>query len=212
MPWKTQTPPAGRGEALVRLLCLRPRAFTLIELLIVVAIIAILAAIAVPNFMEAQVRSKVSRVQNDMRTTALGLEAYCVDNGRYPPMADKDGYVGWTERLKPLTSPVAYVPGYSVFQDIFNNDYTSRWNQTAYLNLGLVFAYREKRSLLESPGAGLVDRIWHDPDSILFGCTWQLISYGPDREMDSNNDWDINSLYDATNGTKSHGDINRFGP
>ena len=195
----------------MRLLCLRPRAFTLIELLIVVAIIAILAAIAVPNFMEAQVRSKVSRVQNDMRTTALGLEAYCVDNGRYPPMADKNGYVGWTERLKLLTSPVAYVSNYSVFQDIFNNDYTSRYNQTAYLNLGLVFLYREKRSMLDSPDANLVDSIWHDPESVLFGRIWQLISYGPDRDL-SYTPPDINTLYDPTNGTKSHGDINRFGP
>jgi prepilin-type N-terminal cleavage/methylation domain-containing protein len=47
-------------------------AFTLIELLIVVAIIAILAAIAVPNFLEAQVRSKVSRAKADMRSIATG--------------------------------------------------------------------------------------------------------------------------------------------
>ena len=63
----------------------RRKAFTLIELLIVVAIIAILAAIAVPNFLEAQVRAKVSRVKNDMRTGATGLEAYAVDYGKYIP-------------------------------------------------------------------------------------------------------------------------------
>ena len=58
--------------------------FTLIELLIVVAIIAILAAIAVPNFLEAQVRAKVSRTKNDMRTYATALESYRVDNNAYP--------------------------------------------------------------------------------------------------------------------------------
>ena len=60
------------------------KAFTLIELLIVVAIIAILAAIAVPNFLEAQVRSKVSRARADMRSMATGVESYYVDNNQYP--------------------------------------------------------------------------------------------------------------------------------
>lgn len=59
--------------------------FTLIELLIVVAIIAILAAIAVPNFLEAQVRAKVSRAKSDLRTIATAMESYGVDHNVAPP-------------------------------------------------------------------------------------------------------------------------------
>lgn len=58
--------------------------FTLIELLIVVAIIAILAAIAVPNFLEAQVRAKVSRAKSDLRSLATGIESYAVDHNTPP--------------------------------------------------------------------------------------------------------------------------------
>lgn len=67
--------------------------FTLIELLIVVAIIAILAAIAVPNFLEAQIRSKVSRVKADLYDLALAIESYSVDNNTYPFYCNiLDGY------------------------------------------------------------------------------------------------------------------------
>jgi prepilin-type N-terminal cleavage/methylation domain-containing protein len=66
----------------------RRKAFTLIELLIVVAIIAILAAIAVPNFLEAQTRAKVSRAEADMRTLSTGLEAFRIDHNEYPEGTD----------------------------------------------------------------------------------------------------------------------------
>src|SRR5258705_1906491 len=70
--------------------------FTLIELLIVVAIIAILAAIAVPNFLQAQTRAKVSRTLADMRTVGMALEAYRVDNRSYPiPDRASDRSLKW---------------------------------------------------------------------------------------------------------------------
>jgi prepilin-type N-terminal cleavage/methylation domain-containing protein len=100
---------------------LNSRGFTLIELLIVVAIIAILAAIAVPNFLEAQVRSKVSRVQTDLRTLATALESYKVDYNRYPadyvltPPNSGDGQL-ISEGFPPprLSSPVAYLSSASL--------------------------------------------------------------------------------------------------
>ena len=108
------------------------KGFTLIELLIVVAIIAILAAIAVPNFLEAQVRSKVSRVKADQRSIATAVEAYYVDNNEYPaaktgnnashggvPTATSAQEVytfavktATQNNLMTMTTPIAYITSY----------------------------------------------------------------------------------------------------
>lgn len=81
-------------------------AFTLIELLVVVAVISILAAIAVPNFLAAQMRAKVSRAQADMRSIRTALEAYAVDENTYPLLA---GGLGLPGALLQLTKPRAYI-------------------------------------------------------------------------------------------------------
>jgi type II secretion system protein G len=65
--------------------------FTLIELLIVIAIIGILAAIAIPNLLNAVQRGKQKRTMSDMRALATAIEAYAVDNNSYPPASCPTG-------------------------------------------------------------------------------------------------------------------------
>jgi type IV pilus assembly protein PilA len=60
------------------------KGFTLIELLVVVAIIAILAAIAIPQFASYRTKSYNSAAQSDLRNIKTALEAYFADNQKYP--------------------------------------------------------------------------------------------------------------------------------
>ncbi|MDI6782645.1 MAG: prepilin-type N-terminal cleavage/methylation domain-containing protein [bacterium] len=84
------------------------KGFTLIELLIVVAIIAILAAIAIPNFLAAQTRAKVTRVKGEMRTVTTAIEAYKVDENVYPfDFGTPGGYPYYLNKC--LTTPIAYI-------------------------------------------------------------------------------------------------------
>jgi type II secretion system protein G len=63
---------------------LKKEGFTLIELLIVVAIIGIIAAIAIPNLLNAIQRGKQKRTMADMRAVGTAVESYAVDNNKYP--------------------------------------------------------------------------------------------------------------------------------
>ena len=86
----------------------RTKAFTLIELLIVVAIIGILAAIAVPNFLNAQIRAKYSRCLSDMKACQTALEMYAIDKGKVPPNSLGGAGNEWG-LSKVLTTPIAYM-------------------------------------------------------------------------------------------------------
>jgi len=89
----------------------KPKGFTLIELLIVVAIVLILIAIALPNFVNSLTRAKVARVMSDMRTVATGLEAYQTDYLDYPTGfgLTTDPTDRWRFGLWLLSTPIPYV-------------------------------------------------------------------------------------------------------
>lgn len=68
------------------------KGFTLIELMIVIAIIAILAAILIPNFLHARAESQTAACEGNEKQIATALEEYAVDNsGQYPPVGSVSG-------------------------------------------------------------------------------------------------------------------------
>lgn len=156
------------------------RGFTLIELLIVVAIIAILAAIAVPNFLEAQVRAKVSRARNDMRSLATGLESYYIDNNTYPAMT--------------LTANQSPDFGFYTTPPTANFGRTFRLRQTPSANLlTLTTPIAYLTSYFADPFAsvrGTTFRYFTD------GAGWILGSWGPDNDQATGGDlgWAEGSL------------------
>ncbi len=188
------------------------------------AIIAILAAIAVPNFLEAQMRAKVGRIKSDLRTVAVGIQSYQVDHNQPPPSNYTSGlgFAHWWVWLKMgnveggagmfLTTPIAYLTTLPL--DIFNPSLNgARDNGMVPVDfIGFNYFYFGK----EEDGKHLVscchgfhpandpvaselygDRIYH----------WSIFSPGPDLAWYLSNK---SMIYDPTNGTVSAGDIGYF--
>lgn len=181
------------------------KAFTLIELLIVVAIIAILAAIAVPNFLEAQTRAKVSRAEADLRSLATAVESYRIDNNRYMPFnRPVRGLVG-EQQIHLVTTPIAYMT--AVPLDGFQSSKPQ---------------LRTNPSKNYSDFSGPYPRYYPYINGVTFALGgaegWSVRVMGPDLDFDligdpADNDTSIpvNGKYDPTNGTISNGDILRAG-
>ncbi|MEQ8822303.1 MAG: prepilin-type N-terminal cleavage/methylation domain-containing protein [Sumerlaeia bacterium] len=210
------------------------KAFTLIELLIVVAIIAILAAIAVPNFLEAQVRSKVSRAKADMRAIATAIESYAVDNNKYHPgTSNVSGTIAFAtttvpgvdqpvgnqvnpriERFSWITTPVAYIT--SIPSDPFApsiNELATDPNK-AFPTFTYWDAPFTDNTKVNGFGGQTPEDLWRDmPNELPSRNTWSLLSFAPDGDFEpaelfrAGSGQVAFSLYDPTNGTISDGDV-----
>jgi len=189
------------------------KGFTLIELLIVVAIIAILAAIAVPNFLEAQVRSKVSRVHSDLRSLANALEAYNLDNDSYIPMNWGGVQQSRYTRLARLTTPITYIT--TVLEDpFFMNEPTRGTVHPTGRNDHKAYAYWDP-VYADAAKASATGSFRYLPEERMILGRWALFGCGPDRDYEPAGELGGSgplNWYDPTNGTVSDGDIYRFGP
>jgi prepilin-type N-terminal cleavage/methylation domain-containing protein len=200
--------------------------FTLIELLIVVAIIAILAAIAVPNFLEAQTRAKVSRVMADLRTLGVAIESYAVDHNKVPvdynASASYDpalpgvavqpsgicnpGYVKSNVLHEGLTTPISYISD-CWLRDPFVSKYAN-YNSIHFDEQ--VYSYNALVDKLQ--GRPLLTTYITNKYREYYG-DYRLGSIGPDNAWSSG---DVppafvtihgSRIYDPTNGTNSFGNI-----
>ncbi len=190
--------------------------FTLIELLIVVAIIGILAAIAVPNFLNAQIRAKIAKTEGEMQSFVTACEMYRVDHGRYFPHAgfpDSVIHVPWQNKY--LTTPIAYFSSQprDLFQDLPEPDSTA-WN--------LTFGMYHLENIYHSDGSfyasGAMDprlRVPNNPADVARALagrphSYELWSVGPNHVLDYNvSGSGIQGFiyYRSSNGTTSTGDI-----
>ncbi len=175
-------------------------AFTLIELLIVVAIIGILAAIAVPNFLNAQVRAKVARVRAEMKTCATALESYRLDQNYYPFYLNSKDRAPEPHFLPyRLTTPVAYLG--SLFDEIF-----PARNAPEGIPAQHEFHYFNRRQspfkVLEASEGYFQREAGRGPQY-----EWFVSSHGPDT-LDN----ELQAPYVSSNGLNSLGDIALFGP
>lgn len=178
------------------------RAFTLIELLIVVAIIGILAAIAVPNFLNAQTRAKVSRALADMRNLKVAIDSYRIDTNMYPtaranPRTGETGQIALRRRFYVLTTPISYMS--SIPSDPF-------WSQLSEKDPAFfdTYDYFDDYCCVnyDNSESGSCNR----------GYSYRLASAGPDHYMcwgnpNAGDGTHTGIDYDMTNGLVSDGDI-----
>lgn len=176
--------------------------FTLIELLIVIAIILILIAIALPNFLEAQVRARVTKAKGELRSIGIALDSYFLDWDVYPEESEANvNGTGEGLGLLKLVSPIKYIA--AIPEDPFGQFDTERQSESSFI-------------LYESGGmeVGILQASSYRNCSECL-ITWGMWSKGPDRAQridgEDTHFAQRTHNYAPTNGTDSRGSIYYWG-
>jgi prepilin-type N-terminal cleavage/methylation domain-containing protein len=186
------------------------RGFTLIELLIVIAIILILISIALPNFLEAQLRARIVRANAGMKALATALDSYHADSNRLPATFGPFS-PSLLKRLIPLTTPIPYLK--ELPRDPFQPLEKPYWDASTYVNAS---DPRENWDTfyLYNRGDGDVGST-HGGGNAESRAAWSLTSAGPDKTIlfpyfyysARFSDNPQRFMYSPTNGSKSDGEM-----
>lgn len=181
------------------------RAFTLLEVLIVIGILLILAGIATENYLAASIRAKVARVKTDHRALMTGIEAYRIDHNHPPRMAHRrfgdasfDSIAGVTVSgvmSRALSTPTAYVTQAYLFDPFMTKRVDAPLDERLY-TYQVIPLYVEWNP--EST-------FW--PAALQFYGDWRLGSVGPDQSFDHLFANSAQLPYDPTNGLITLGNI-----